>query len=491
MVDRTICRDEEDALAQLRRRCHDNPDDRSAALELAQHYCDRGWFNEAIEVYDKELRLAPDNTALLLEYGNTVFRKKDYLAAIRFFTRLTELAPERIEGWNNLGIALIHQGDNEAARAAFERVLAIEPQNCGAMLNMGNYFSEREDYAEAHRWFERACTSCADYSDGWYNLGNACIALGRLDEARTAFEKALRYSPEFFSALKNLGWVHERQGRLEEAHRCYVEALRGSRADAHLHVNLGNVQVQLRMYEEAKKSFLKAIRLSPNDPGGWMGLRGYALAKGDVSTFVRATLAILPRISDEHLAQSIEVLSDLNQTEKADELLAQADRLGRTGDLLDCRRMLLYQRKGIEAEKKEEIFKRLSECAEPSDSIRSGLARYLLMSGEPQAAISQIERMVDPDVKTLGTLWRAMIALERRAEARHAILQYIKEHRDSCDAYFLLADIEASSGHLGRAGYLLVHALDNGFNGMEEIRSSAALTEIFESIAGKRLIEEA
>ena len=76
-------------------------------------------------------------------------------------------------------------------------------------------------------------------------------------------------------------------------------------------------------------------------------------------------------------------------------------------------------------------------------------------------------------------------------EVKREIRNYIINHPESFDSYFLLAGIEARRGNVKRAETLLVHALDNGFNDMEEIHANEVLQEIFESMTGKQLIEEA
>jgi tetratricopeptide (TPR) repeat protein len=477
-------------LQQLQDAYHKDPTDKEVALELAQCYCDKGWYNEAIEIYTAIVNMAADDAIVLLEYGNTLFKKGDYKTARGVFMKITEIKPDKIEGWNNLGIVQIKLNDTVAAHDSFRRVLAIEPENTGALVNMGNCFFQEGHFDEACTCFEKACSVRTDLPDGWYNLGNTHIALGNLPAARLAFEKALRYCGEFPSALKNLGWIHEREGRLSDAEQCYEKALDASKADATLYVNLGNVYVRQKKFDEAKKSFLKAIRLAPHALPGWMGLRSYALTKGDINTFVRSTMAVLGRLSDEVLAQSIDVLNELHQIDKADIMIAQADRLGRKGDLLDVQRLLLYQRQPSQQQKAKELLKRLHSIASPPEAICRGLARYHLREGEFANAIAWIGRIAEPDASSLGILWRAMLAQGQVKEARKQIRQFTSQHHESCDTFFLLADIEARRGNHKRAETLLVYALDHGFNNMEEIHGNPVLHDLFESMTGKKHLEE-
>ena len=477
-------------LTLLQQAYDEHPDDRVTALNLAQQYSDQGWYNEALDIFHAVLDRYPEDVTLLLEYGNTAFKKGDIKTAVGLFGKLARLRPERIEGWNNLGIAKVREDDRDGAFEAFSRVLELEPDNPGALLNMGNILFEQGNFDDARLHFERACSARADFPDAWFNLGNTLIELEQYGEARSAFEKALRYRREFPSALKNLGWINELEHRYEDAWQCYSDAIQLNKADARLHVNLGNVNIHLRKYDEAKKCFLKAVRLAPNDLHGWMGLRGYALAKGDVGTFMRATMAVLTRLSDEMLAQSIEILYELNQIEKANDLLAQADRLGRSGDHLDSMRLLLYQRGGRRKGEVASLVQRLSAIGEPPETVLKGVARYHLNRGEFDEAVAFIERITGPDAGANSILWRAMIGQGRVTETRRALRSFLEENPGSHDSYFLLASIEAERGNMRRAETLLVHALDRGFSNMEEMHANRKLHDLFEAMTGRKLLEE-
>jgi tetratricopeptide (TPR) repeat protein len=53
-----------------------DPNDTQIAAKLAQLYADKGWLNEAMELYKTIIDSDRDNYPLLLEYGNVCFRKK-------------------------------------------------------------------------------------------------------------------------------------------------------------------------------------------------------------------------------------------------------------------------------------------------------------------------------------------------------------------------------------------------------------------------------
>lgn len=472
-------------LDQLRADYQANPENLSVAIRLGQYYSDHGWYNEALDIYEQALKTHESEFALILEYGNLCFRRKDYREAAVKFKKLTELKPDRIEGWNNLGIVQLQLGDAESARVSFGKVLEIEPCNPGALLNMGNYHSNKNENQTARAYFERAVEARADFADGWFNLGNSFVAVDDYRNALNAYKRALKYQIEFPSALKNLGYVYEKLGDLENALEFYTKASELSKADASIQVNLGSFYLSQKKYDEAKRCFLKAVRLAPNGLPGWMGLRRLALLKGDLNTFVRATFAILPRLSEAELAKSVEILFELNQISKVEEILNQADRLGKCSDELDIQKLLLYYKKGINPEKVTFISKKLLDKTGVSDTVRKGLARYFLETGDHDKAVQQINMMENPGADSFGLLWRALLGRNEIETVKRMIHSYVKDHPECFDCWFLLSKIEVQSGNTAMAEKLLVRALENGFTNLEEIQEDPELKKIFDALAAR------
>jgi tetratricopeptide (TPR) repeat protein len=476
--------EQEDSVLQALRKIYTvSRGDVGAALRLAQYYVDRGWYNQAIDVFRDSLKENGDDYTLLLEYGNTCFKKGEYHEAGIKFKKLTEIKPDRIEGWNNLGIVQIHEGDLDEAYVCFKRVIAIEPDNTGALLNMGNYHSGKGESEQALEYFRKVAEVSPSFADAWYNLGNVLLSLHRIDEAIEAFEKSIKYKSEFPSALKNLGVAHERNGNMSEAERCYVQAIEFNKADPGLRSNLGAVQLSLNKVDDAKENFLKAVRLSPQETSGWMGLREVALAKGDMQMFTRATLSVLPRLSESVIASSLEILYDLHQVSSADEIVKQVDRLGTSGDALDVQRIIAYfYREGV-SERVVAIYKRIASASSQNPSYLKGLARFAFLAQNFENAIEFVNKMEHPDCAAHSILWRSLVALNRETQARRLIQNYIREYPDYFDSWFLLGQMEARRGKRERAERFLIKALENGFTDMEEANQNAVLKQILDSLA--------
>jgi tetratricopeptide (TPR) repeat protein len=471
-----------DVINKLRALFEKAPDDIDTALRLASMYVNSGWYNQAKDVFRDALKVHADDFTLLIEYGNTCFKKGEFSEAGTAFKRLTEIRPDKIEAWNNLGIVELHLGDLDAAQSCFEKVIEIEPENAGALLNMGNYYFGKERYEDASTYFKKAVDVMPGFSDAWYNLGNTMLKLERLDAAIESFDKALKYKINFPSALKNLGFVYERQKKLDDAQRCYSKAIELNKADPALRINLGGIYLLQDKFDEAKECFLKAVRLAPQEVGGWMGLREVALIKGDLQTFSRATLAVLPKLNESLIADSIEILLDLDQKNAADELVQQIDRLGINGDLLDAQRICLYFLRDGNNAKIQSILTRLLAKNTTDQHILKGLARYSFLSGKFEQVVELVNKIDKPDSFAQCILWRSLIKSDKDTQARRLIQNYIKDYPQSFECWYLLALIEAKKGNRQRAEKFLIKALENGYSNLDELQKEPLFKEIMDSI---------
>jgi tetratricopeptide (TPR) repeat protein len=475
-----------DQLESLRNAYKADPGNIGNASKLAQLYADKGWLNEAREVYSSVVKKDENNYSLLLEFGNLCFRMQDYDEGLRTFKKLSVIKPQRVEGWNNLGIVQLTTHDDDAALESFKKVLEIEPDNAGALLNLGNCYDKKNMPEKACELFLKSVAVRPDFADAWFNAGNAYCAMKKYQMAIDAFEKAIKYQREFPSAEKNLGYVYEIIENLDSALVHYLKALEINRADAPLYVNIANTYTKRKMFDDARKYYLQAVKLAPKDMAAWMGLRQLSLLRGDVDGYAKSTLAVVQRLSQESIAESLLVLRDLCHFDKVDEILCRADSTDMSGSELDAERLLAYQRTDSYPGKIIALARKLKELAKPSDHVLSCLAQYTFDLKNYSAAVNYLQTMQTSRISSHKLLWKSLFALGETEKAEKLIQQYLDVNPDCFDAWFFMAKIKAKAHELEIARQYLVKALETGFSELDLIEENPELKQIFEDMKGTK-----
>ncbi|AMV72512.1 tetratricopeptide repeat protein [Desulfuromonas carbonis] len=110
-----------------------DPGNRNAWVQLGHNYFDSQQPMKAVEAYGKALELDGNDPDVLTDQG-VMFRQLGwYDRAIENFNRANQIAPDHAQSLFNLGIVYRYDlKDLEKARKAWERYLAISPSGPGA-----------------------------------------------------------------------------------------------------------------------------------------------------------------------------------------------------------------------------------------------------------------------------------------------------------------------------------------------------------------------
>ncbi|MGD0673801.1 MAG: tetratricopeptide repeat protein [Polyangiaceae bacterium] len=102
--------------------------------EVAQAYADAGLVHEAIDEYEKAVRLCPHFADLQTRLGTMLREVNDLVRAKEHYEAAIEARPNYVPARIQLGVALLSLGDPEGADAAWRKVLEIEPDNVRAKM---------------------------------------------------------------------------------------------------------------------------------------------------------------------------------------------------------------------------------------------------------------------------------------------------------------------------------------------------------------------
>ena len=159
---------------------------------LGQIMREQGRFGEAVEQYQKAIRVQPDFVGAHANLGLALHYAKRDDEAVSHLQRALQLDSHCAIAYNNLGVVLSEQGRFDEGISQFRQAIEVHPDDVGSLVN----------------------------------LANALVLRGRTEEAIDQYHKALVIDPQSIRTRYNLAAALERQGQIEEAITEFRELLR-------------------------------------------------------------------------------------------------------------------------------------------------------------------------------------------------------------------------------------------------------------------------
>jgi len=204
----------------------------------------KGRYNDAIEAFDKAIKLNPNSAAAWNNKGNALKLQNRHDEAIMAFDKSVELNPKFVDAWHNKGMALYDQHKYDKAIVDYDRALEIKPKLAKAWHNKGLALCNQGKYHEAIWAYDKAIKNDSKNIDALYNKSITLRSLGQIKEADAtldlakrelnckgadlanrekhfeaieAFDKAIGIDPKFLCAWVNKGITLSKIGRFGEA----------------------------------------------------------------------------------------------------------------------------------------------------------------------------------------------------------------------------------------------------------------------------------
>lgn len=172
--------------------------------QLAVRLRDAGYFDEALQVLDRALKIDPTDPELLREAG-FVYRKKGapfYSQAESYMERALQFNDSDSELHGMLGGLFRRRGEYQRALAQYKRAHELQPDDLYALVTVGGICGALGKVGEAEEWYQKLQATCEKLisqkrADHWTYLclGQATLVLGNQDAANAAYQKALDAKP--------------------------------------------------------------------------------------------------------------------------------------------------------------------------------------------------------------------------------------------------------------------------------------------------------
>ncbi|MBF0192997.1 MAG: tetratricopeptide repeat protein [Magnetococcales bacterium] len=220
--------------------------------------------DEAINCYEKVIKLQPDNSIALSNMGVALQSVGRLQEAITSYKKAIKIKPDYVGALSNLGYALTEQGKLEEAVSTLQKAVTIQPDHAEACYNLGNAQKELEKFDEAISSYKKAIEINPQYTDSHYNLGIALQKLNRIDEAAISYQNAINLKPDLAHAYYNLAIILQNNGNLKQAVLYYNKAIEVIPNWAEAYLNLAITQQAQGELDQGIFNCNKAITIQPD-----------------------------------------------------------------------------------------------------------------------------------------------------------------------------------------------------------------------------------
>jgi tetratricopeptide (TPR) repeat protein len=311
-------------------------------------------YEEAIVACDEAIAIDPNYASPWSNRGSALIWLKRYSEALKSCDKAIAIDPNHATAWSNRGCALNELKRYEEAIVACDEAIAIDPNYASPWNTRGSALNELKRYEEAIESCDKAIAIDPNYASPWSNRGSALNELKRYEEGILACDKAIAIDPNFASPWNNRGCALFGLKRYEEALKSYDKAIEIEPDYAQAWSNKIQVLFWTKGYEKAQASFREALNYikEENNPQGWAELHEaigeihYLQGRKQVfsslsqarayfkraKTAYQTALKTLKHLNDteaqlEVLRKLIKVLSELGESESADNLIRQGSEL--------------------------------------------------------------------------------------------------------------------------------------------------------------------
>ncbi len=312
--------------------------------------------------------------------------------AIPELQKVTELDPQNLDARTNLGVLLFFRGDYKAAVPQLRAALDIKPDLWKQRALLGLAEAQLQESAGSRADLEAAFPHLTEQKFQ-LDVGNALIsdytATGELDKAATVVATLLTTRPtdpsllylsyRLYSDLAGQSMLtlalsapesaemHQVMARELARHGDDIAAIANYREAIRLNPNLPGLHMELgdllrvssdeRLQAEAKSEFDAALTVNARDEKAELALGTIADKNGDVKTaYTHDSRAVeLDPNDGDACTELAKVMIEMNQPQKAQEMLERAIQIDPTNDVAHYRLVALYRQQGKTDEAKQQL----------------------------------------------------------------------------------------------------------------------------------------
>ena len=157
--------------------------------------------NEIINNKDYQDTLGTD---VLSNIGDKLQDQGNYMLSIDVYNKALRIDPDDVNALEGIGLSLNQLGNYTQAIPYFDKALKLDPNHIWSLTNKGWALNELGNYTQAIPYFDKALKLDPTLVDAINLKGKALYKIGNITEANICFDKALKLDPNNTEAREGI-----------------------------------------------------------------------------------------------------------------------------------------------------------------------------------------------------------------------------------------------------------------------------------------------
>lgn len=228
------------------------------------------WLEKAEETVNTLSKLSDDNKGISFLKAEIAYQRGNYNEAVNLYEKNLNANKNHVASKIGLANALKQSGEKDKAEKVFIETIENHPNNWRVVSGFGIYYFQVGNYQGALEQFRQLSLMSPNNDLGVRNMAAAYYALGNIDQAIKYTIQAIQINPSD-RAYSNLGTMYFYEKDYQKSIEAYLKAIEfnqdsyltwGNLADAY---KLIRSQEDINAYHKAAKLAEKSIQINPNN----------------------------------------------------------------------------------------------------------------------------------------------------------------------------------------------------------------------------------
>jgi protein O-GlcNAc transferase len=235
-----------------------------STLEAAVALHQEGRLDEAEGLYEKVLKIAPNNADALQFLGVIAHQRGNNERAVELLNKALRCDPDNLSCHNNLGNIYCAIDDLEKAAIHFAKAAGSDTPPVEALRNLAVLQRRKGDMDEARKLLRRAYEQDSQAADVLHDLAELELQLQEFAAAEALYRRYVVIRPADTAAKSNLAYAVQQQGRMEESDRLFQDLMQQAADVPEFGYNARLNLILQGRFDEAERLLREALEKEPN-----------------------------------------------------------------------------------------------------------------------------------------------------------------------------------------------------------------------------------